>query len=441
MKEQAHYQKRARCFLCGDVEDRGGAAGCFESLRVIADRSPLCQGHFLLSPIKHELSFAAHLNSREATPAIRAWASALVGRSRPFLLMENGSSSNVQFCGTEHAHLHLLPSEVIVRNAPRIVDHIISRLTGDHHVSAWWPDANVMRSGNWTGYIHISSSDAKFARTIYVREPQQRQLSRSAVAAAIGKGSYLYDETVDLTSARRTTAQLRAGMERLVGASPADITLIEGLSGSGKSSVVSSLTAADGHLAIRTGATFCALAKAYGEAVLSATPNDLVAMLLGLNEPQMPEPEIDEPLRSRAAAIAADGKRWRAVMDWLWEQTRVARPFVEGIVVEGRGFEDSRFRGVGNRYYLNAPESVRAARTAGRIVTGSGSLRDYTDQNRLVGRTSPGSGTVIETGGKSVAEICEQITALTARKRRQKAHIAASFGSLGKRLVGKNGGV
>jgi diadenosine tetraphosphate (Ap4A) HIT family hydrolase len=82
------------------------------SLRVLADLSPLTEGHLLVVPVQHYLNFAQFMAARpdelpalttELTPTYRR----LYG---DVSYLEHGSSSNMRLSACiNHAHLHVLP--------------------------------------------------------------------------------------------------------------------------------------------------------------------------------------------------------------------------------------------------------------------------------------------------------------------------------------------
>jgi cytidylate kinase len=278
-------------------------------------------------------------------------------------------------------------------------------------ITNWWPEHTMLQAGNWSGYFFFWLPTERYVLTVYFRDEQERQVSRKTAAELFGQLTYLYQETTDLSSARHTRSRIRASVLRELGRqtprNASQIITVEGLSGSGKTTVTEQLAKEEGCVALHTGRYFCSVARSLSCAGLEPTAESVGRALAEIDGLLLQEHELSESLKRQAATMSRNGAIWRLIMSWLWRRAEAALPYVREIYVEGRGFADSEFANADHSFFLHAPDDLRELRNRrkalGGVDTAADStelseVRDFADANRMIGRTAQRQAKFIDTG-------------------------------------------
>lgn len=155
-------------------------------LRLVADLSPLTSGHLLLLPLAHFVSFA-HVVGELGTE-IHAFLNHLIPQYTetfgPPIILEHGSSSDMNSACISHAHWHLLP--VAGERVRRIMarDGLTSSTIGG------FEDLAVMAQRDLS-YFYCADADSHHLYGI--SRKMRSQYLRSVVGEVIGVPDPLWD--------------------------------------------------------------------------------------------------------------------------------------------------------------------------------------------------------------------------------------------------------
>jgi len=188
----------------GDPPDRLLASS--SGYRLIADLAPLTEGHALLLPAAHHLSFAnALVEDADEVGAllgrIDTAYSSIWGR---LTLLEHGSSTSMLGSACiHHAHLHLLPVD------GRAIDAIMSRDGLQHQDLPSLADLAAALGG--TDEAYFLRADNTGARVYGIGQPRKSQYLRAVAAEALGLADGAYDwAAITRREAMRNTRVLLA---------------------------------------------------------------------------------------------------------------------------------------------------------------------------------------------------------------------------------------
>lgn len=148
-------------------------------LAVIADISPLVEGHLLVVPKKHYLNFASVIEDyrQEAVRVIRRardWVRETYGS---VALFEHGSTSDPGGACIVHAHIHVLPVSVTGLAAVMRRDEMELTALGD--ITSWTEISK-------TPHPYLLCSDGERSLVTFPAVPVRRQYLRSAAAEVLG---------------------------------------------------------------------------------------------------------------------------------------------------------------------------------------------------------------------------------------------------------------
>jgi diadenosine tetraphosphate (Ap4A) HIT family hydrolase len=204
------------CFLCTEMEERGGYISLSKHFRCVADIAPMRVGHCLLSTAIHKGSFAQLEVDvlREAVAQLAALCNLPLFSGRPVLYVEHGAvpgrggESGIGCC--DHAHIHLIPLDPLIERDALLkcmqstFDREIASSALERVRRLPLLDVGVLGSFDylWVG-TDITKLDA-----FRVLRPE-RQLARRIVAGSLGTSVYRTWDTYSEELATDTTLILR----------------------------------------------------------------------------------------------------------------------------------------------------------------------------------------------------------------------------------------
>jgi diadenosine tetraphosphate (Ap4A) HIT family hydrolase len=157
------------------------------NIATVVDLSPLLEGHLLVAPKKHYLSFAAAmLDHQHEIILMLERASAWVRETyHSVALFEHGSTSDdASGACIEHAHIHVLP--VAATGLVDVMRDDKLQLTVLKNIAGWIEIADTHRS-------YLLCSDGESFWVAYPQGPVRHQYLRSAAAHVIGMPDPYWD--------------------------------------------------------------------------------------------------------------------------------------------------------------------------------------------------------------------------------------------------------
>lgn len=180
------------------------------SLRVLADLSPLTEGHLLIAPVDHFLNFAQFAASHPGEVA------ALTSRLAPVVrqvygniaYLEHGSSSDMRRSACiNHAHLHALPID-----ADDVAD--VMRADGMEEVRLEHFEALSERARDDLPYYLVSDTHRVLIFGIGEHMPKQYLRAVAARVLRLEDGTYDWAGYIRHNVCRRTIATFRDVLAR-----------------------------------------------------------------------------------------------------------------------------------------------------------------------------------------------------------------------------------
>lgn len=198
------------CFLCTNLDDRGGRLSLGDGLALTSDIAPLAEGHILLHSETH-LGSSALLPSAKLPlwkDRIRALLDAPPFANRNILLFEHGTDgiTKVDIGCTDHAHIHAMP--VPHCNSPLTSATSAAKRLG----SAAGPVITFEDLSAFAGKGYFWIADRELMLHTIAPDRPERQYLRRVISEAIGKASHQTWDTLNESSARATMDTWRAAM-------------------------------------------------------------------------------------------------------------------------------------------------------------------------------------------------------------------------------------
>jgi hypothetical protein len=207
---------KCKCFLCTDLNERGGYIGVSPEFRLAADIAPLTSNHCLFYTSTHTLSFA-HLTLELLQYARRelvSMAGLPMFAGERLFYFEHGPNlerTNVVGC-CDHAHIHVLPIAVENQNLGfqtiRVSNEILNQDESDGKIE-FIGTRSIDELGTLVDQNYFWVATDLLALNIFTIKVPERQYLRRVVARTIGMEHYKTWEMYDEDAATSITRSLR----------------------------------------------------------------------------------------------------------------------------------------------------------------------------------------------------------------------------------------